>query len=71
MSRVLRVVAGGAAALVEWRLATGRTHQIRVHARHLGCPLLGDGDYGGAGPTLTAIGRGSKRRCGTHAECFL
>lgn len=26
---------------------TGRTHQLRVHAAHAGCPLLGDVDYGG------------------------
>ncbi len=35
------------AALVECRLETGRTHQIRVHLRHLGHPLLGDALYGG------------------------
>jgi len=38
-------------ALVEFRPETGRTHQVRVHAAHLGCPLLGDPVYGRtAGP---------------------
>eukprot|EP00897_Mesotaenium_endlicherianum_P004830 jgi/Mesen1/4375/ME000221S03491 len=45
----VEVLAGGGAALVEWRLETGRTHQIRVHAKYLGHPLLGDATYGGAG----------------------
>lgn len=36
----------GAASLVECRLATGRTHQIRVHMTHLGHPLIGDPVYG-------------------------
>jgi len=31
---------------IECRLETGRTHQIRVHMAHLGCPLLGDPLYG-------------------------
>ncbi len=43
---VLRVYAGGAVALVECRLATGRTHQIRVHMTALGHPLVGDRTYG-------------------------
>ena len=34
------------AALVECKLATGRTHQIRVHLSALGCPLVGDATYG-------------------------
>lgn len=33
-------------SLVECRLETGRTHQIRVHMAHIGHPLLGDQDYG-------------------------
>jgi 23S rRNA pseudouridine1911/1915/1917 synthase len=34
------------ASLVECRLATGRTHQIRVHLTHVGHPLIGDQTYG-------------------------
>ena len=34
------------AALLECRLETGRTHQIRVHMAHIGHPLIGDRDYG-------------------------
>ncbi len=34
------------ASKIECRLETGRTHQIRVHMAHLGCPLLGDPLYG-------------------------
>lgn len=36
------------ATLVECRLETGRTHQIRVHMAHIGHPLIGDMDYGSA-----------------------
>lgn len=35
-----------AASLVECRLETGRTHQVRVHMAHLGHPLVGDPVYG-------------------------
>jgi 23S rRNA pseudouridine1911/1915/1917 synthase len=37
---------GLAAALIECRLATGRTHQIRVHLTSIGHPLIGDPTYG-------------------------
>lgn len=38
----------GGLALVEFRIETGRTHQIRVHAAHLGHPIAGDNLYGDA-----------------------
>ena len=37
------------AALVECRLETGRTHQVRVHMASIGHPLIGDPFYGGSG----------------------
>jgi len=37
------------AALVECRLETGRTHQVRVHMASIGHPLVGDPVYGGSG----------------------
>jgi 23S rRNA pseudouridine1911/1915/1917 synthase len=43
--RVLQELSAGA-ALVECTLHTGRTHQIRVHLKHIGHPLLGDAIYG-------------------------
>jgi 23S rRNA pseudouridine1911/1915/1917 synthase len=36
------------ASLIECRLETGRTHQIRVHLAHIGHPLIGDSTYGRA-----------------------
>ena len=39
-------LASGEAALIEFRLETGRTHQIRVHAADHGWPLIGDQLYG-------------------------
>jgi 23S rRNA pseudouridine1911/1915/1917 synthase len=43
--RVLR--SGTNASLIECRLHSGRTHQIRVHLQHLGHPILGDTVYAG------------------------
>ncbi|MBO5137258.1 MAG: RluA family pseudouridine synthase [Spirochaetaceae bacterium] len=36
----------GPFSLMRLRLKTGRTHQIRVHMKYLGCPILGDPIYG-------------------------
>lgn len=47
---------GKLASLVECRLATGRTHQIRVHLAHLGHPLLGDPLYGRKPPAGLPVG---------------
>lgn len=60
--------------LVECRLESGRTHQIRVHMAHAKRPLVGDPLYGGAlklpkgaTPELVAMLRGFKRQA-LHAE---
>jgi len=42
--KTLRVMRRGY-SLVEFRLETGRTHQIRVHAKSVGHPLVGDPEY--------------------------
>jgi 23S rRNA pseudouridine1911/1915/1917 synthase len=43
------------AALIECRLETGRTHQIRVHLASIGHPIVGDQVYGRARPGHKAI----------------
>jgi 23S rRNA pseudouridine1911/1915/1917 synthase len=44
-------------ALVRCHLHTGRTHQIRVHLHHRGCPLVGDPIYGKPSKTSALTGR--------------
>ncbi len=63
-----------AMTLVECRLETGRTHQIRVHMAHVRHPLVGDPQYGGllklpkgASAALTEALRGFRRQA-LHAE---
>ena len=59
--------------LIECRLETGRTHQIRVHMAHKKHPLVGDPVYSrlanprGATPELAALLRGFRRQA-LHAE---
>ncbi len=49
------------AALVEASIDTGRTHQIRVHAAHIGHPLAGDDKYGDDAFNRRLRGLGLKR----------
>lgn len=44
------------ATYLSLRLATGRTHQIRVHCAHIGHPLIGDPTYGGDRVRYSGIG---------------
>jgi 23S rRNA pseudouridine1911/1915/1917 synthase len=77
--RMAAVRRGGRPAVTEYRVAeflglgsrlevalvTGRTHQIRVHLRHLGHPVIGDPTYGGRPRSLIAVPaaeRGRARR---------
>jgi 23S rRNA pseudouridine1911/1915/1917 synthase len=46
----------GRATLLEAAPRTGRTHQIRVHLRAIGHPILGDARYGGGGDDARALG---------------
>ncbi|HEX5092497.1 MAG TPA: RluA family pseudouridine synthase [Burkholderiales bacterium] len=46
LTRVRPVALGPRCSLLELRLMTGRTHQIRVHLAHAGHPVLGDDKYG-------------------------
>jgi 23S rRNA pseudouridine955/2504/2580 synthase/23S rRNA pseudouridine1911/1915/1917 synthase len=56
------------AAMLALSPATGRTHQIRVHAAHAGAPLVGDRDYGGPARTTLPTGRVVElRRVALHA----
>jgi len=58
---------GAAVALVEAHPETGRHHQIRVHLRSIGCPILFDGTYG-RGISLPALEESPCQRVALHAS---
>jgi len=66
-SHFLRLDGNGRLTRVEVRIDTGRTHQIRVHAAHLGHPVLGDDKYGDARAGREALGH-RPRRMYLHAR---
>ncbi len=55
-------------SLVEAKLLTGRTHQIRVHFQALGYPLLVDPDYGGKEAVFISDVKGKKFNIGKYVE---
>lgn len=55
------------AAVVECRLETGRTHQVRAHMLSIGHPLLGDPLYGRPGAARAVLARLGFRRQALHA----
>jgi 23S rRNA pseudouridine1911/1915/1917 synthase len=60
--------AGLSAARLEFRLETGRTHQIRVHATSLGHPILGDRLYGRGRDARLPAAAGALGRILLHAR---
>lgn len=60
---VLETLGLSQCALVSWKLETGRTHQIRVHAKHMKYPLMNDETYSGTeAAALRIIGQGKSLR---------
>ena len=66
--RELDRLAKRAALLALWP-RTGRTHQLRVHCAEIGCPILGDGKYGGEEALLASVA--DARRLHLHARRLL
>ncbi|MFO1157568.1 MAG: RluA family pseudouridine synthase [Reyranellaceae bacterium] len=58
--------AGKRAALLALWPRTGRTHQLRVHCAAIGCPILGDGKYGGEEALLAPVA--DAKRLHLHAR---
>ncbi|MCL1926129.1 MAG: RluA family pseudouridine synthase [Syntrophorhabdaceae bacterium] len=64
-----RLAVFGPFSLLEFRLETGRTHQVRVHCAHIRCPIVGDDVYGR--PRKIVFGKGACGQTATVSRYFL
>ena len=67
ITKVKPIKRAAQASLLELRLMTGRTHQIRVHLAHAGHPVLGDDKYGDF-PLNRALAKQGVKRLFLHAS---
>jgi 23S rRNA pseudouridine955/2504/2580 synthase len=58
----------GGQSYCEVRIETGRTHQIRVHAQHIGHPVAGDDKYGDADANKRLREKAGLKRMFLHAS---
>lgn len=66
VSRYRVVARWGGYSLVEVLIETGRKHQIRVHLAGLGCPVIGDADYGAVSDPARRLGLHAARLAFPH-----
>ena len=55
-------------SMLELKLGTGRTHQIRVHLSDLGHPVFGDATYGGRNARFGNLTQNERKKCAEYLE---